>query len=62
VISANVRRRHLDAAARRRHIKAVLKADPTKSDREVGRLTKTNNKHYDELLPDIPTAGSTVLD
>ena len=44
VISANIHRRHLTAEQKRDLITKLLKADPEKSDREVGRLTKTDNK------------------
>jgi ParB-like nuclease domain len=44
VISANIHRRHLTAEQKRDLITKLLKADPEKSDREIGRLTKTDNK------------------
>jgi ParB-like chromosome segregation protein Spo0J len=44
VISKNIHRRHLTAEQKRELITNVLKADPEKSDREIGRLTKTDNK------------------
>jgi ParB-like chromosome segregation protein Spo0J len=42
VISENIVRRHLTAKAKRDVIAALLKASPEKSDREIGRLTKTD--------------------
>jgi hypothetical protein len=44
VISKNLRRRHLTAEQKRDLITKLLKASPGKSDREIGRLTKTDNK------------------
>ena len=44
VISKNIHRRHLKAKEKREAIAALLKADPNKSDRQVGRLTKADNK------------------
>jgi ParB-like chromosome segregation protein Spo0J len=44
VISRNIRRRHLTAEQKRGLITKLLKADPKKSDREIGRLTKADNK------------------
>ena len=44
VISANVRRRHLTAEQKRDVIAQLLKADPTKSDRQVADVVKVDNK------------------
>ena len=44
VISKNIHRRHLTAEQKRDLITKLLKADPEKSDREIGRLTKADNK------------------
>jgi hypothetical protein len=42
VISANIHRRHLTAEQRRELIEKLLKADPSKSDRQVAKQTKTS--------------------
>src|SRR5262245_100869 len=44
VISANIHRRHLTADQKRELIAKLLKADPSKSDREIGRMIKADNK------------------
>jgi hypothetical protein len=44
VISANINRRHLTAKQRRGLINVLLKADPSKSDREIGRIIKADHK------------------
>jgi ParB-like nuclease domain len=44
VISANVRRRHLDAETKRKLIAELLKADPAKSDRQIAAATKVDHK------------------
>jgi hypothetical protein len=42
VISKNIHRRHLTAEQKRELIAKLLKANPEKSDREIGRQTKTD--------------------
>jgi hypothetical protein len=44
VISANIRRRHLTAEQKRDLIAKLLKADPSKSDRQIGEMIKADNK------------------
>jgi ParB-like chromosome segregation protein Spo0J len=44
VISANIHRRHLSSEQRREIIATLLKADPTKSNRQIGDTTKTDHK------------------
>jgi ClpX C4-type zinc finger len=44
VISRNIHRRHLTPKLKRDLIAKLLKATPEKSDREIGRITKTDNK------------------
>jgi hypothetical protein len=44
VISANINRRHLTAEQKRELIAKLLKADPNKSDRQIGAMTKADNK------------------
>ena len=44
VISKNIRRRHLTPEQKRELIEKVLRADPTKSDRQIARAVKVDNK------------------
>ncbi len=44
VISKNIRRRHLTPEQKRALIKKLLRADPTKSDRQIARAVKVDNK------------------
>src|SRR6516164_118557 len=44
VISANIHRRHLSPDQRREIIATLLKADPTKSDRQIAATAKVDNK------------------
>jgi hypothetical protein len=44
VISANIRRRHLDPAEKRRFLKKVIALDPKKSDRQIGKETGVDHK------------------
>jgi DNA-binding Lrp family transcriptional regulator len=45
VISANIHRRHLTAEDKDRLIVQLLKANPTKSNRQVAKLTNTSHPH-----------------
>jgi hypothetical protein len=44
VVSMNLHRRHLTAEQRRATAEALLKADPTRSDRAIARLAKVDHK------------------
>jgi hypothetical protein len=44
VISANIHRRHLTPEQKRELIAKLLKADPTKSDRQIGETAKVDHK------------------
>jgi hypothetical protein len=44
VISANLRRRHLTARKKRELIANLIKADPSKSDRQIGKMVNVNDK------------------
>ncbi len=44
VITANLHRRHLTTKQKREIIAKLLKASPEKSDREIGRIVKADNK------------------
>jgi ParB-like chromosome segregation protein Spo0J len=45
VVDKNIHRRHLTAAQKRDLITKLLKADPEKSDREIGRMIKAGQEH-----------------
>jgi hypothetical protein len=44
VVSANVHRRHLSAEQKREIIAKLIKADPSKSDRQIGEMIKADHK------------------
>jgi hypothetical protein len=44
VFSLNIHRRHLTAEQKRELIAKLLEADPNKSDRQIGRIIKADNK------------------
>jgi ParB-like chromosome segregation protein Spo0J len=44
ITAANLHRRHLNSEEKRDVIAALLKADPSKSDRAIGRIAKADNK------------------
>jgi hypothetical protein len=44
VISKNILRRHLTAEQKRELIGKLIKADPSKSDRQIGEMTKADHK------------------
>jgi hypothetical protein len=60
VISANIRRRHLTSEQKRELIGSLLKADPGKSNREIGSMIKADDKtvgtvrHKLEASAEIP--------
>jgi hypothetical protein len=66
VVSANIHRRHLTAEQRRELIARVLKADPSKSNREIGRQTKADDKtvaavrREKEATAEIPQLDKTT--
>ena len=49
VISANIHRRHLTAEDKDRLILQLLKTDPTKSNRQVAKLTDTSHPHVAKI-------------
>src|SRR5262249_31841422 len=51
VVSANIRRRHLTIEDKDRLIVQLLKADPTKSNRQVAKLTDTSHPHVAKATP-----------
>jgi hypothetical protein len=57
VISANIRRRHLGTEDKDRLIVQLLKADPTKSNRQVAKLTDTSHPHVAKVREGAEKAG-----
>src|SRR6516164_977797 len=66
VISANIHRRHLSPDQRREIIATLLKADPTKSDRQIAATANVDNKTVAavrgrmEATEEIPQLESTT--
>jgi hypothetical protein len=57
VISANIRRRHLSIEDKDRLIVQLLKADPTKSNRTVAKLTDTSHPHVAKVREQAEKTG-----
>jgi len=57
VISANIRRRHLSIEDKNRLIVQLLKADPTKSNRTVAKLTDTSHPHVAKVRKRAENVG-----
>jgi hypothetical protein len=57
VISANIHRRHLTAEDKRKIIADLLKADPEKSDREIGRMTKADHHKVAKIRKEKESTG-----
>jgi hypothetical protein len=53
VISANIHRRHLTAELKRDLIGKLLKANPAKSDRAIGRTVRADNKTVESVRADL---------
>ena len=66
VISANIHRRHLSAKQKSELIAKLLKANPEKSDRQIGNLIGADHKtvgavrHEKEVTGEIPQLEETV--
>jgi ParB-like chromosome segregation protein Spo0J len=66
VISANIHRRHLDRETRTKIVTELLRADPTKSDRQIATTAKVDNKTVAsirgqmEATEEIPQLESTT--
>jgi ParB-like chromosome segregation protein Spo0J len=66
VISANIHRRHLDRETRTKIVMELLRADPTKSDRQIATTAKVDNKTVAsirgqlEATEEIPQLESTT--
>jgi DNA-binding Lrp family transcriptional regulator len=57
VISANLRRRHLSIEDKDRLIVQLLKGDPTKSNRQVAKLTDTSHPHVAKVREQAEKSG-----
>lgn len=57
VISANIHRRHLSPDQRREIIAALIKADPSKSNRQIGEVTKTSHVTVGSVRTELETTG-----
>jgi hypothetical protein len=57
VLSANLHRRHLTAEQKREVIAALLKADPTKSDRAIGKTVKASHHTVDAVRTGMERRG-----
>jgi hypothetical protein len=57
VISRNIRRRHLSIEDKDRLIVQLLKADPTKSNRQVAKLTDTSHPHVAKVRDQAEKTG-----
>jgi ParB-like chromosome segregation protein Spo0J len=57
VISANIHRRHLSPEKRRELIAALLKGDPTKSNRQLAETAKVSHHIVGEVRSDLETTG-----
>jgi hypothetical protein len=57
VISANIHRRHLTAKQKRDLLADLIKADPTKSDRQIGADAKVDHKTVGDVRAGLETTG-----
>jgi ParB-like chromosome segregation protein Spo0J len=57
VISANIKRRHLTAEQKRSVIASLVKADPTKSNRQIAETTKTDHKTVAAVRGELEVGG-----
>jgi len=57
VISANIHRRHLSCEQRAAIIAMLLKADPTKSNRQIGEQTKTSHHTVGAVRAELEGTG-----
>jgi hypothetical protein len=57
VISANIHRRHLTAEDKRNIIADLLKADPTKSNRQIGETAKVDHKTVETVRQGLEAGG-----
>jgi ParB-like chromosome segregation protein Spo0J len=57
VISANIHRRHLSREDRAKIIAALLKADPTQSNRQIAEQTKTSHHTVEAVREELEVGG-----
>jgi len=57
VISANIHRRHLSREDRKAIIEMLLKADPTKSNRQIGEQTKSSHHTVEAVRGELEATG-----
>jgi ParB-like chromosome segregation protein Spo0J len=57
VISANIKRRHLTAEQKREVIAQLVKADPTKSNRQIAETTKADHKTVGAVREGLEARG-----
>lgn len=57
VISANIHRRHLTAEQKRELIAKLIKADPTKSNRQIADQVKVSHPHVAKVRAGLETTG-----
>jgi ParB-like chromosome segregation protein Spo0J len=60
VISANIHRRHLSSDQRREIIATLLKADPTKSDRQIADTAKASHHTVSDVRSELETTGQVA--
>jgi hypothetical protein len=57
VLSANIHRRHLTAEQKRELIAKVLKAEPTKSNRQIAKMVKASHPHVAKVREQLEKTG-----
>jgi hypothetical protein len=57
VISANIHRRHLTAEKKRELIAELIKAQPTKSNRQIAKTTGVSHPHVAKVRQEMEAAG-----
>jgi ParB-like chromosome segregation protein Spo0J len=57
VISANIKRRHLSPELRREIIAKLIKADPSKSNRQIGEVAKTSHHTVESVRSELEAGG-----
>ena len=58
VVSCNINRRQLTAEDKQKAIAALLKLDPTKSNRQIAKQTKTSHPHVAKVREQLEKAGN----
>jgi hypothetical protein len=57
VVSANIHRRHLTAEKKRELIAELIKADPTKSNRQIADQVKVSHPHVGKVRAELEKSG-----